>query len=527
MKAESKINSVTVYKDRAMVERKAEANLAQGEHLLIFNGIPPQIDINSIQVRGGNECVLLEIKTTDVYLDEIPDETKKSLVTEIVEIESLIEEATDRANNLNEEKLLLQKMANISSESPKKAFFPLLVPEKVQEMLKFYRDKLNQIDDAIRLNKKDLFHLNEQLGILKSKKKGFNQNSAKTEKQIQIRVFASQETKTTFFISYMVYNTGWKPCYDFRLNSDEKKISVSYSALISQNTGEKWENVKISLSTAKPQISARQPELNTWFVDVYLPPKVYAEESMDYRAASPMALGKSMKMNDFDEEYAAAPVPVAEAQVEQGATAFNFSLPGLHDIPDNNEEHKKGIASLSFDAELKYQTIPKLSHYAYLTAEAINNSDYPLLAGMANIFLDNTFVANSAIKLVAPGELFKISLGIDESVKIEHNLVNRYTKDEGLFSKKNKIIFEYRITISNNKKIDCPVKILDQIPVSQNQDIKVEIIEPKIKENNPGLQKNDNGIIEWNHLISPGEKVNIALKFSLEYPKEITVSGID
>jgi hypothetical protein len=145
MIAESKINSVTVYKDRAMVERKAEVNLAQGEHLLLFNGIPPRIDINSIQVRGGNECVLLEIKTTDVYLDEIPDETKKSLVAEIVEIESLIEETTDRANNLNEEKLLLQKMANISSESPKKHFFPCWYRKKYRKCSNFTGTNLTRL----------------------------------------------------------------------------------------------------------------------------------------------------------------------------------------------------------------------------------------------------------------------------------------------------------------------------------------------------------------------------------------------
>ena len=124
-------------------------------------------------------------------------------------------------------------------------------------------------------------------------------------------------------------------------------------------------------------------------------------------------------------------------------------------------------------------------------------------------------------------EKFKLPLGIDEGLKIEHKLVKRFTKDEGLFSKRIKINFEYHIIIINNKKIDCKIKIKDQVPVSQHQDIKVELSEPRIKENSPALHKNNEGIIEWNQVIKPAEKSVLELKFTVDYPKDVIVQGID
>ncbi|NJO89143.1 MAG: mucoidy inhibitor MuiA family protein [Chloroflexia bacterium] len=157
-------------------------------------------------------------------------------------------------------------------------------------------------------------------------------------------------------------------------------------------------------------------------------------------------------------------------------------MPGTNTILDNYEEHKIGITNIELEAELEYRSIPKLNPFAYLTSKSKNTSDYPLLAGKTNIFLDNSFVSHSNLKLVAPNEEFKTSLGIDEGIHIEHKLINRFQKMRACLAKKQGN-FEYKIEIKNNKKQGNIIIVKDQIPISQNQDIKVELLEPKIKEN--------------------------------------------
>ena len=51
------------------------------------------------------------------------------------------------------------------------------------------------------------------------------------------------------------------------------------------------------------------------------------------------------------------------------------------------------VALIDLTPELHYVSVPRLSPYSFLQASATNSSKYALLAGPANIFLDNNFVA--------------------------------------------------------------------------------------------------------------------------------------
>ncbi|NJO89141.1 MAG: DUF4140 domain-containing protein [Chloroflexia bacterium] len=116
---ESTIKTVTVYKDRALVERGAKSNLKEGEQTIIFKGLPAGIDTNSLQVKGGKQAVLQDLKVKDVYLEDILDDKKSDILEEIEELHDLINEINDRINNSNEEKALLLNMAKVSADSSK------------------------------------------------------------------------------------------------------------------------------------------------------------------------------------------------------------------------------------------------------------------------------------------------------------------------------------------------------------------------------------------------------------------------
>lgn len=527
----SEIKAITVYKDRALVERIAKANLSEGDHLLIFEALPADIDTNSIQISGGKQAVLQDIKLKDVYLDKISDEGKSVILEEIEELEDLIEELNDRINNSNEEKSFLLNLANVSAETTKKSLLALFVPEKMQDMLKFYSEKLNALDDTIRNNKKELKKLEKRLQTIKAELNKYSKKNLSTEKHVELKVYAKESREMDFILSYVVMNASWVPIYDLRLDSDEKILSIAYNALIKQRTGEKWDNVKLNLSTARPQISGDTPKLNTWFIDIFRYSPPMAASALKAKKETSRSLGMKIApegiLDDEFEESDEAPIEIVSAKVETAATSVVFSIPGNNSISDNYEEHKLGITQLFFDAELEYNSVPKLSPFAYLTAIASNNSEFPLLAGKTNIFLDNSFVAHSKLKLVAPNEKFITSLGVDEGIHIEHKLLNRFAKEEGVFSKKGKKLFEFKILVKNNKKLDCKIKIKDQIPISQNQDVKVELLEPKIKENSESLKKMDDGTIEWVLNLNPAEKAALNLKFSVEYPKEESLVGIE
>jgi len=92
---------------------------------------------------------------------------------------------------------------------------------------------------------------------------------------------------------------------------------------------------------------------------------------------------------------------------------------------------KVSIASAKLAANLQYQATPKLLEAAFLSAYAVNNTDYPFLAGPMNTFLDETFVAASRLKTVMPGEKFELALGADEGIAIKRKLVTVSARTPG------------------------------------------------------------------------------------------------
>ncbi|EMX0686030.1 mucoidy inhibitor MuiA, partial [Pseudomonas aeruginosa] len=174
-------------------------------------------------------------------------------------------------------------------------------------------------------------------------------------------------------------------------------------------------------------------------------------------------------------------------------------------------------------AKLRYLAAPALRETAYLEAETRNDSDYPLLPGTLNTFLGNSFVASGHLRGVMPGESFELALGADEGIGIERKLVKRYTDSSGLIGNRTRVNYEFRIDVRNNHKNAERVQFEDQLPVSRNEQIQVTLLEPKAQE----IKREDDGKLKWDWTLQPGEKRSAALKFSVEYPKDLAVSGLD
>ena len=174
-----------------------------------------------------------------------------------------------------------------------------------------------------------------------------------------------------------------------------------------------------------------------------------------------------------------------------------------------------------------YSVVPKLSQFAYLTAEITNNSEFPLLAGTSHIYLDSNYVADSSIAALYPDEKFSVSLGIDEGLSVERKRLNTFEETSGFFSKKAKITYEYQIKVTNNKASTKKIEVRDQLPVPQNEDITVELIKPEYTADTAALKKTSEDFLIWTGTLKPGETWNIPFSFSVQYPENMKISGLE
>ena len=92
-----------------------------------------------------------------------------------------------------------------------------------------------------------------------------------------------------------------------------------------------------------------------------------------------------------------------------------------------------------------------------------------------NLYSFIKFVLKSQMKAVSSMEEFTCSLGTDASVRVEYKPVKKYREESGMFMKSTVTMHDQAIEIKNTKQEDVKVKLLEHIPLSEDERIKVHI----------------------------------------------------
>lgn len=531
---ESTVSSVTVFSDRAEVTRVAEPELAPGEHIVVFDKLPDKIEQKSIQVSGTGDAVLASVKFKVEHYEEVPDKDKKVLLDEKQVLEDELTQLEKKMRRLNNEKLFIENIS-IKLTTPVEDDIPTLDPAEWDKMFTFYQEKSEALDEAVFTTEKEQRTLQQKVDKLNNQLYDMQYQDTRSKNQVEVIVQVKNENSLQLRLSYIVHDAGWQPFYDLRVFTEDKKMNLTYNALIRQNTDENWDDVAIKLSTAQPQVSGRQPKLEPWRVDIggriakqdLRNTKFEVLADVDYK---PLNMTEAV-VEEAEEFYGGADDDMRKAtsSVETSATAVFFNIAGRHTVKSDNTDQQVTIVMEDFGAKFEYSTVPKLSSYAYLRAKVNNTTDYPFLAGITNVFLDSNFVANSSIDTVAPTEAFWTFLGIDEGIKVERKFLKKYEKKEGgFFGKKTKnVVYEYELIVQNYKKTTERITIKDQIPISHHDEIKVHLLLPEYKEDTPHLKKDKLNYLEWMYEMPPGKEEKIPFHFSLEYAHDITLTGIE
>lgn len=537
---ESLISAVTIFKDRAQVTRTAKISLEIGEHLLLFDKLPRSVEEKSIQVNGKGNAILRDVKFKQTYYAEIPNTEIKKIYDELQKLQDEKLEITDKINQANKEKTFIENITTKLTSTNEKSNSTQLDPDKWVKMVEFYRSKQESIDNEIRNANIKNRSIDKKINKIQQEIENINDSQYKTKNQVEVLIEVKEASEVILDLSYIVYGPTWQPFYDLRVSSNNKRMHITYNALICQNTTENWDNVQISLSTAQPNISGQQPELAPWhiskmdhhyFDEMSAMPLGSAMEKTRGISSSPKKAKQMMpseEAEDFEplSQEEAPELDIESSDIETKATSVVFNVPGKNNIISDNHQHKVTIMMYDFPVHFRYSSVPKLAPYAYLKAKVINKTDYPFLAGATNVFLDNNFVANAKLDLVVPGEEFWTFLGVDESLKIEHKFLKKYHTQAGVFSKFNKFTYEYLITIINNKQSEEELVIWDQLPISEHEKIKINLISPEFKENNKNIKKNEDNFLEWFYKVKPAEKIEINFKFAVEYPEDMQITGL-
>jgi len=319
----TEVNEVTVFIKDAQITRKKSVDLKQGVTILKFINLSPFIDAKSIQVKANGDVTVLSVNHQQNYIDKL-DKRKELLDLELKlqEIESKMKLEKTYLDILKEELAFLQENRNIGGKNQE------LSVTNLKEASNFYSTKLTslklkeiEIYKSLDVLNKSKIDLDNQIKTITSKRDFPNG-------EILVKIDSKNNTKANFELSYLVGNSGWFPTYDIRAKNVNEPIEIIYKANIKQDTKIDWNNVKLNLSSANPNISGVAPELKTYFLNYNtLPPtynlisneikgKVVDEKQLPIPGVNVIVKGTTIGAStDFDGNYSIT-IPNNSSQLE-------------------------------------------------------------------------------------------------------------------------------------------------------------------------------------------------------------------
>ncbi|MBW4593062.1 MAG: mucoidy inhibitor MuiA family protein [Brasilonema angustatum HA4187-MV1] len=529
---ETKIVSVIVYTEQALVTRRSAIKEASSLQLIALTGqereleivqLPVTVETESVRVSGRGEVAvqLLGVSTERVFSCEPFAERLSHLTRQIQQLEAewnLLQAQIDAL-------ALQSKFIEGLREKTEEPFAQSLSRKNLSlsetlDFLNFLGSQYSEYAIATTECKVQQQELDKQLQVLRQQWQQLQTPSPKQSFTLSVAIEPAGAGEFELEVCYVVNYASWTPLYDLRVNTSSNSINLTYLAEVTQSTGEDWTNVSLTLSTAKPGLGTLPPLLEPWYIDVLRPPEFLRMQRLAAMPTPPSGDNPTSETEQLQENLVTAETVVAEVSRQGNTVTFEVNSSGK--IPSDGTPHKTTIFNDDFPCSFEYVAIPRLLSFAYLQANVKNTVNcVTLLPGKANIFRDNTFVGTTQLENVAPGQEFKLNLGIDEGLKIERDLVERQVEKK-LIGNNRRITYGYRIVITNLQNQEANLKVIEQLPISRNEQIKV-----RLNRSNPQIQLGEMGILEWSLALSPQAQCEVYYQFVVEHPPELTVVGLD
>jgi uncharacterized protein (TIGR02231 family) len=356
--------------------------------------------------------------------------------------------------------------------------------------------------------------LAEALGFIDNKVTGLNTRlvelSGKAEKiELEIKDLQDQLNSVsrnpgykidivadgTVEISYVIKGASWRPEYRVFAAPDASQLILEVSALIAQSSGLDWDIKEMLVSTGRPSFGIQAPELKPWYLYKAYPISKRAMKSM----------GDSLQA---DAAQAAAPMEEAALQVESTTISHLIGAAKNIHLPGDGTPSTVQLQQQLLTAEFKRITVPKYSQQVYLRAECTLHGDVPLVPGPYSAFVDGVFSGRGDVERIEPEQMITLDLGIDEGIKAKRKELKVF--HEKTLTGKDRTTYAYVITIENTRNIQSKVIVKDQIPISQDEGITVDLIKA-----DPQAKPDQEGILVWTIDLGPRKKEQAEFSFSV------------
>jgi uncharacterized protein (TIGR02231 family) len=530
----SAIETVTVYPDGATVTRRIRVDLPQGDSVLRALDFPPTLDPASLRVEGEARA-----KLTIGGIDARPPRAERPPTDPALDdrIESLRDDR-DRLDGKIAAATARRKFAERFSEQAPAGLGDKGEARPLGEWRAAFaavEDEVTAADATIREARIMQRNIDRELARLDA------QRAANPPRKMEVRIDINSDaaTSATLLVSYTVRGARWSPIYDARLDTGghgrKPSIDLVRRAEIVQATGEDWNDVELAVSTVRTAKGGSAPELRPLIVRYPAPPRPRAEAAPAPAGAFAPAPPPPLMGKRAEPELAPSlPSPASgggkgggaaeeqEAAAETDSFQAVYRIAGRVSVAASEGAKSFRISSAVIAPDLVVRAVPALDATAFLEANFKHAEDAPLLPGRVAIYRDGVFVGRGQMAMTAKDEDVRLGFGADDNVKIMRSTVQQIEGLAGIINSAKTERREFKTSIRNGHDAPIRVVIEDHVPVSEIDDVKVELLPVTTAPTEKDV-RNRRGVMAWSLEVAPGETKEIRIAWRVRWPADKAV----
>ena len=543
----SKVTAVTVYQNTALVTREVAAPEAAGLTEVVISPLPPAVVPNTLYAEGTAGIRVLSARYRTRAIAQDTRAEVRALEAKLKELAGKIQTLQADLTAATQNAAMVGKLEN----------FTAATLQHLTDKGQLDTTQMISLAKYIRTARGEL--TKEEVG-LKQQVEATQQEQAFTQRLLAEKSGGVSRTERdavvvidkkagagTVKLSYLVGNASWKPQYKLRAGSGAKDpVQLEYLAAITQETGEDWADVGLTLSTAQPLLSASPPDLLALEVSLggplnpagfqgggfggggigggigggrggaggppvaqlAIPPGDMPTNSAYLRGLEQQAKdGRQGAVDNLNRKnYAAAndlansaaaleatrdlfitKEELAKSKTEPVATlvdapSVTFRLKDKFTLPSRPDDQTVEVSRLELAPKFYYKAVPVLTQQVFRQADLVNTTELVLLPGEATMYVGGDFVGQAKLPLVAVGKPFTVGFGADPQLTATRKLIDKTREVKG----GNQVLtFKYRLLLSSYKGGPVPVQVWDRTPHAEAVNainVTLPKIEPKLSD---------------------------------------------
>lgn len=463
------VKSLDIYKNRTFINQQLDTNKNSVDLI-------GKVRFEDIRFLNNGEC---KVSNISVISNNYSSDSLSS------KIEEYKQKIAFKTNEITSVKNVIQNLSSIKFEKD------AVNLKNIKEVSTYTKKEIEVNYNLVYKLQLELTKYNQELKELTNKK-----NSNVYSK---LNYDASCQNNSNLVVSYPTFNISKNSFYEINTSSKDKKVEIKNKSFITQSSGYDFKNIDINMYTYNYSNAVNPQIFRPQYLDIVKPrimKKTYAQADavvMEMSAPKMMKSSRVAPIFSYNETTTKAFFKASHIDLNSGIkNAVTFS--------NDSYEAKNLIEIDGYSSSNAFYKVDFKSDKLYSTQNT-------------KLYLDGIYIGQSYIGEIKKDKNTSLYLGIDSFIDVKKDLI-KDMKEKPFFSM-SKLRTEklWKYTITNNGKEEKTITLVERLPVSKHEDIKVELIS-----NTNYTKKEDNGKISYDIKLKANDKFSFDFGYIIEKP---------